>query len=98
MKTLLLIPALLLIAGAAQASDEPVGGTDGTATSWYDGEVLTVEACDKNANGTWDYEGCVRVVVNRSPQLLCKRGGGVYKWALQVGSEESVLWYKTTCK
>lgn len=97
MKTLLLIPAFLLVTGAARASDEPVGGTEGTATSWYDAQVLTVAACAKTADG-WDYEGCVRVVVNRSPQLLCKRGYGVYKWALQVGAEESVLWYTTTCK
>ena len=89
--------AIVLFAGVAVAADKP--GTDGTATAWEPGQkVLLVVPCDKGANGDWDYQTCVRVLREKVPTILCKRGAGTYKWSFQVGAEKSKLDQSTTCK
>jgi hypothetical protein len=97
MRKPMFIAATLFIAGTAFATEKP--GTDGTATAWESGaKVLLVEKCDKGASGDWDYSACVRVLRERVPGILCKRGAGVYKWSFQVGAEKSKLDQSTTCK
>ncbi len=98
MKKLLLGASTLLIAGSAYAGDKDLAGTDGTSTSWEDGDVLLVEVCDKDENGEWDYPTCVRALRQKTATKLCQRGEGSYKWSFQVGSEKSKLDQTTTCK
>lgn len=97
MKKLVLVPVVVLFAGAAFADDKPVAGSDGTATAWESGKVILVVPCDKTDEG-WDYPTCVRALREKVPTILCKRGPGTYKWSFQVGSEKSKLDQATNCK
>lgn len=99
MKKLLVASFVLLAAGSASAGDNKANaGTDGTATAWESGKVLLVENCDKAEDGSYDYPTCVRVLREKVPGILCKRGVGSYKWAFQVGAEKSKLDQVTNCK
>lgn len=85
------------IASLAVADDKPKPGTDGTVTSYDKNKaVLAVEACDKKGD-EWDYGPCLKVLRERTVQLLCKKGPGTYNWSFQVGSEKSTLSQSTTC-
>lgn len=91
------VAALALFASTALAADK--AGTDGTATAWEPGnKVLLVVPCDKGEGNEWDYSTCVRVLREKVPTILCKRGPGTYKWSFQVGAEKSKLDQSTTCK
>lgn len=100
--------ASLVVVGAIVAgtlalparADKPVAGTKGTVTAWESGgtKVIAVESCDQTADGNWDYIGCSKVLRDRVPTVLCKRGPGKYAWGYQVGDEKPFLMQATTCK
>lgn len=91
--------ACVVVVSVASLSlaDNPVAGTKGTCTAWDGKKVLAVESCDQK-DGDWDYIGCSRVLHDRVPTILCKRGPGKYNWGFQVGDDKPPLIESVSCK
>jgi hypothetical protein len=102
LRALLLAPLLVSLAPGLVYGSAPKPGIDGTVTSYESDrkKVILVESCSPVEGKTddWDYRGCYRVLADKTIAKLCRRGAGIYKWALQIGSEKSMLMQSTTCK
>jgi hypothetical protein len=104
LRAFLLTPLLVSLAPglAGVHGGGPKPGVDGTVTS-YEADrktVILVESCSPVEGKTdeYDYKPCYRVLAEKTISKLCKRGAGTYKWALQIGSEKSLLMQSTTCR